>query len=141
MTAQSSRQRGPSVPRKGSQMIASREEFSFHCYSRRLLMRKTFFCCLLSHAWDWGTRQASSPGSKDVLEGALPVLIGHLCPTATAVSRSQVPYAIRGMVPTGNQNQDPAVAKPLPSASSFTCQTLQQSPGNHSAWEALKICL
>lgn len=88
-------------------------------------MRRIFVCRLLSQAWGWGTRQTSSPVSKDVLEGALAVLIGHLCPTAAAVSRSQVLCAIRGMVPDGNQTQAPAVAKPLPSATSFTHQKLQ----------------
>lgn len=96
---------------------------------------------LPSQAWGGGTSQASSPGSEDVSEGALVVLIGHLCPTATAVLHSQALCTIRGMVPAGNQTQAPAVAKPLPSASSFTHQKIQQSPGNQSAWEALKIWL
>lgn len=104
-------------------------------------MRKVFVCCLLSQAWDCGTRQASSPVSGDVLEGALAVLTRHLCPTAAAASCSQVLCAIRRMVSAGNQTQASAVAKPLPSASSFTHQKLQQSPGNCSAREALKVQL
>lgn len=104
-------------------------------------MRKILVCCLLSQARGWGTRQVSSPVSEDVLEGALAVLVGHLCPTAAAVSRSRVLCAIRGMVSAGNQTQAPAAAKPLPSASSFTHQELQQSAGDHSAREALKIWL
>lgn len=130
-TAQSSR-----VPGRAGPTTAHRSELSFHCYSKHLLMRRVCVRCLPSQAQGWGTRQVSSPGSERAGRSpccadqpSLPC--SHMLPSAL----------FKGMVPAGNQPQAPAAAKPLPSASFFTHQKFQQSAGNCSAWEALKMWL
>lgn len=77
-TAQSSR-----LPGRGGPRTAQRSELSFHCYSKHLLMRRVCVSGL-------GKQAGEQSWFRHVLEGALAMLSSHLCPAATAGSRSQV---------------------------------------------------
>lgn len=140
MTARSSRQRGPSVPGRGSQMMARRKS-SVPLLQKALADVKSI--CLLPAQPGLGLgHQAGEQSCFRRCVGRRP-----RCADPPSLPDSRCSFTFPSALSNQRDgagwkpNQAPAAAKPLPSASSFTHQKLQQSPGNHSAWEALKIWL
>lgn len=122
------------MPGRGGPRTAQRSELSFHCYSKHLLMRTVCVSGL-------GNQAGEQSWFKDGLEGAPAVLSSHLCPAATAGSRSQVLWAEGWFWLETNPRPRLLLPNHFLQRVLFTHPKFQQSAGYCSAWEALKMWL